>query len=451
MLRKLEDIIDPLHKVWEKIPYRNIDAKNKINVHIHKKTLIHEFDEHIDDCILHTLHAYENMTLFIFFGKSKDDAYRFFIETFSKKYIVYGIKHINIIFSCIRAIMYQLLFERISISSKQQIISYLEKEIPFLHSYTKSNIDITVLYIRKRNEFLLDSIEKEIHQKEMYVYIPQTKKEKWNSACVFFSRTTMAFLQMQNIDFFWSPERTESHRMFLMYKKWLECNISPEYQSQFMLYSSVVLYLLGHRSMNDLDLYIHTIPKEIIEKVNEWKGDRSYSFIEYNIKHTEKWPHYWNIWLDEWARTCGAQYFEEILGNPCYHFYFLGVKIISLSCDIQRRLLRNRPRATADLIALRKRYSYPILIPPIPEISYEYKKKEKMTKEEINEAFQKGAIELIETKELKIPFRTDISKYIHTVIYALHERYNMTFLPDEIKKELHMISNSSKKIVIRKK
>ena len=74
-----------------------------------------------------------------------------------------------------------------------------------------------------------------------------------------------------------------------------------------------------------------------------------------------------------------------------------------------------------------------------------------MTKEEINEAFQKGAIELIETKELKIPFRTDISKYIHTVIYALHERYNMTFLPDEIKKELHMISNSSKKIVIRKK
>ena len=233
-------------------------------------------------------------------------------------------------------------------------------------------------------------------------------------------------------------------------------NISPLYQQQFMLFSSVILYLLGHRAMNDLDLYIHTIPEDLQEKLNELNDD-SFKFIEFKVKNTSNWPTYWNIWLDEWARKCGAKYFEEILGNPKYHFYFLGIKIISLECDVERRLSRNRPRAVADLIALRKRYSYNVNIPPIPNLSIQYIKLDEKTKDEISELIRKGAKLNEENKEICVTSNTDIPKFINTIIYALHTRYRMTFTINEIKRELGMeyerehTINKSIKINIKKK
>ena len=38
-----------------------------------------------------------------------------------------------------------------------------------------------------------------------------------------------------------------------------------------MLYSSVVLYLLGARKANDIDLYIHNVPSDIQDKLKIFK------------------------------------------------------------------------------------------------------------------------------------------------------------------------------------
>ena len=37
-----------------------------------------------------------------------------------------------------------------------------------------------------------------------------------------------------------------------------------------------------------------------------------------------------------------------------------------------------------------------------------------------------------------ITVKTDVSKFINTIIYTLHTRYRMKFNSDEIRKELHM-------------
>ena len=65
-------------------------------------------------------------------------------------------------------------------------------------------------------------------------------------------------------------ELEESKKMFLKYRKWIMNNIEPLYQHNFMIFSSTILYLLGHRAMNDLDLYIHTVSPEIQEKLKEF-------------------------------------------------------------------------------------------------------------------------------------------------------------------------------------
>jgi hypothetical protein len=241
--------------------------------------------------------------------------------------------------------------------------------------------------------------------------------------------------------------------------------------------------------MNDLDLYIHYIDEEIKEKVTEIddisianERSESFNYIEYQVKGDDtKWPLYWNKWLDEWARKSGAKYFEEVLASHKFHFYYLGVKIISLNCDIQRRVIRNRSNSTADLIALRKRYKindFPRIPKPstfetvfwsvkdnteeevreIVEYCKEYKNKEvnliipnniniflEDFKKKYNNFTINEIIELIkkceykpENKEIILTFSNDINIFLFKIQKALEKRYKMIFTINELKRELDM-------------
>ena len=437
ILKNFDDIIKPIEETWEKINYKNIPMKNKLNMIINNKKLIHNFDDDIDNFILHALKCYDNLNSFVIFGKNKKDSYKYYIDNYSKDYSIYGIKYISLKSQLIHKIMYQLLFPRMIIKTKNDLYNYIQEKYNFLHNYKDKEIDITVLIICKKDlkkKYPLNDVIDE----NFCIYIPNTKEEIWHTASVFFSQTTLNFIEKQNFDYFLIKDMEPSKKMFLKYRKWLNNNVDMNNHSQFLLYSSVILYLLGHRSMNDLDLYVHDISKELQEKVHEFKTNTVFNYIDYSIKNTEKWPRHWDTWLDEWAQKCGAKYFEEILGNPKYHFYFLGVKIISLECDVERRLHRCRPRAVADLISLRKRYSYSVNIPPINEISQQYVSIIDKSQVEIDELIKKGGKINEKNKEVCIKYNTDIPKFINTIIYALHTRYRMTFTIDEIKRELNM-------------
>jgi len=441
ILTKLEDISIPVEKSWSKLDYKNIELKNKINIITRNKKLIHEFDEDIDETILHALKYYDNLNIFVLFGKSKNDSYKYYLNHFKDDYILYGLKHNIHRKQYIHKILYQLIFPRTIIKTKEDLYDYCKTKYPSIHQFDES-FDISILLVCKRN------LEKkypcnDIVGEDYFIYIPNTKEEKWNSSSLFFCNNSLKFVELQSFEHYIKRESEKSKKMFLKYRSWLLNSVDFKNHCQFMLFSSVVLYLIGHRQMNDLDLYVHTVPSEIVEKLNglhdnNMHGD-AYSFLEFQIKGTEKWPTYWNTWLDIWARQSGAKYFEEILGNPKYHFYFLGVKIISLECDIVRRLMRNRPRAYADLIAFRKRYAYNIKIPEVPKIYYSYESIIGKTSQEINAIIANGKGVLDEkNKEIKISHETNISKFLNTISYSLREAYRMNMSVEEILKDLNM-------------
>jgi hypothetical protein len=448
ILYKFSDILIPVEEILEKLEYRNIECKNKINFLINNKKLIHEFDDDIDFCILHAINYFDNLNSFVIFGKNKNDGYKYYLENFKNDYILYGIKYLKLKSNMISKIMYQLLFSRSIIKTKQDLSKLIETEFKYLFKYKEEYIDITILLICKR-DLKKKYPSDDIIETDFNIYIPNTKESIWNCASTFFSNSSLKFLEKQNFDYFLTKDMEVSKKMFLTYRSWLFSNIDIPHQSQFMLYSSVILYLLGHRSMNDIDLYVHTIPNSLNDKLKILKDTKDFN-LDFQVKNTENWPNYWDVWLDEWSQKCGAKYFEEILGNPKYHFYFLGVKIISLECDVTRRVIRNRPRAIADLIALRKRYSYSIIIPSIPEKQKEYIPLENKSEEEISELIKKGYILNIKNKELCIENDTDINKFINTIIYALQTRYRMVFTPEEIKRELNMINEIVEQKKIKK-
>lgn len=449
ILTKYEDLAIPLEDIWDKLNYKSISLKNKLNLLISNKKLIHSFDDDIDNIMLYALSYYDNINSFVLFGKNKSDAYNYYLNNFKDDYILYGLKHLELNSSIIPKIMYQLLFSRMIIKTKNDLYNYIEDQYKYLSEYKETLINVSILIVCKRDLKKKYPIYDKIDT-DFCIYIPNTKEEIWHCASVFFCNSTLKFLNYQNFDFFLTKDMEKSKKMFLRYRKWLNLNIDCKHQSQFMLFSSVVLYLLGHRAMNDLDLYVHTIPVEIQDKLVEFKSNEIFNFIDFKVKNTDNWPNYWNSWLDEWATNCGAKYFEEILGNPKYHFYFLGVKIISLDCDVQRRLHRNRPRAVADLIALRKRYSYNVRIPSVPNSYTKYTEISNLSEIEINKLLKEGGILNEKNKEIALVIPTNVSKFINTVIFALSTRYKMTFSVDEIKKELNMIERERCKIVSHK-
>lgn len=437
IFRKIEDFSTPIDEIYNKLNYRDINTKNKINEIISKKKLIHTFDYDIDDMLLYSLNYYDNLNNFVIFGFDKNQSYDYYLKNFKVDYSLYALKHIVVSSKIITKIMYQLLFSRMIIQTKNDLNNYLDANFNFLYKYDKEFIDITILVVCKKDlekKYPTTDIVKFDH----IVYIPNTKESIWNTACVFFSQTTLNFIEKQNFDYFLTRDMEQSKKMFLKYRTWLNDNIERQNHMSFMLFSSIVLYMLGHRAINDLDLYIHSIPLDIQNCVNEFKTNEKYKYIEYKIKGTDNWPIYWDTWLDQWANKCGARYFEEILGNPKYHFYFLGTKVISLHCDIIRRLERHRPRAIADLIALRKRYSIKINIPPISPKKINYVSTVDKSIDEITQLINNGAKLNEKNKELEIEENNDIEKTINTIIFALNTRYRMTFTNIEIKKELNM-------------
>jgi len=462
ILRSTEELVVPTLKKWDILKFHNNEIKSRMNIEIANKKLIHKFNYAIDEMMLNAIVSYENLNSFVIFGKDKVEAFNLYNELFKDNYILYGIKTIELCKQDIIKMLYQFIFPRMIIKSKSDLIEYIGTKYPYISSFNNDKLmNISTLILCKRS--INDAYPaKDISKQEYSIYIPKTGEEKNICATVIFCQTTIDFIKLQNFDYFLKKENEKSKKMFLKYKNWLYNNVPLEKQCSFMLFSSIVLYLIGNREMNDLDLYIDYVDKEIAEKVKEFDEDETYKYIEYTLKgseNTKYWPLHWNSWLDEWARKSGAKYFEEVVSCQRFHFYFLGVKIISLNCDIQRRIVRNRPRATADLIALRKRYVIP-KFPKIPQpesLKYEFQSVVDKTEEEIRELISNGGEYIQENKEVKITIKNDIDRFLNTVIWALKERYKMIFTVDEVRHELNMpllninsLIQQRKKIIIKK-
>jgi hypothetical protein len=445
ILRTIEELVVPTLKKWDILKFHNNETKSRMNIEIANKKLIHKFSYAIDEMMLNAIVSYENLNSFVIFGKNKVDAYNLYNELFKDDYILYGLKNIELNKQDVIKMLYQFIFPRMIIKTKNDLTEYIKTKYPYIASFNNNNnelMNISTLILCKRS---INGVypSKDISTQEYCIYIPKTGEEKNICASVIFCQTTIDFIKLQNFDYFLTKENEKSKKMFLKYKNWLYNNVPLEKQCSFMLFSSIVLYLIGNREMNDLDLYIDNVESEIAEKVKQFDEDETYKYIEYKLKGSENvkyWPLHWHSWLDDWARKSGAKYFEEVVSCQRFHFYFLGVKIISLNCDIQRRVVRNRPRATADLIALRKRYVIPKFPKiPVPELfKYEFQSVKDKTEDEIRELIRNGGEYIEENKEVKITLKNDIDKFLNTVIWALKERYKMIFTIDEVRYELNM-------------
>ena len=418
-LTKKAELFQPIRDIWENLDYKDISTYDELNLLLNENKIITKFNSKIDNGLFHSITNFNNMNICLCFGLDKNQSYDYYLQNLKDNYSLYGIKSLEMKEELIIKLIYQLYYFRTSFQTKESLEEYINDKLNYLFEVS-DNIPLNILImVSKKPE--LKIINESVQDK--VIYMPLNSNEKYIATSLFFCNKSIDFLKLQDLDKYFSKDFNDSKINFEKYETFLRTNIDIKHRSSFMLYSSVVLYLLGARKANDIDLYIHNVPSDIQDKLKIFK-ESEFDFIDYSIKGTEKWPIHWDVWLDEWAKLANAKYFEEILGNDKYHFYFLGVKIISLECDIVRRIKRMRPAAMADLTILKERYSIPISIPSIPNTIIKYVKMEELTEKEIKNYQEKNIPYDEKLREYSIETKNDKTRFTNIMNNYLKERYN---------------------------
>lgn len=496
-LKKIDDLKTPLLTVWDKCEYNNVYFKNNINLLTQKGNVIQTFDTATNDMLIHTIKNYENIDVLLLINKSPTESLRYFDEHLKDNYTKLAIKNDEYNKNMLLKILYQLYYERNSITGYRHFTDFIFRKFNYLKDKSDEElIHFTLFIVIKRNsKYNQISIEEDDH----YLYAPMNNNEKDILSTIFLNKNTIDLMKIQDLEFFFIHGIDEFKHKFNIYRNFVNEQLNREDQSQMLLFSSIILNIIGHRKANDIDFLAFNLSEESKNNlldfrerhINDFRNDtdeleiseaqenddntESFTINSTNgnkrstkkdpnrcmdifIKNTEHWPHYWSVWLDDWSRKSGAKYFKEVLANGDYHCYFLGMKLTTLKMDIERRLSRERPRAYADIYALKRRYNLKdfgiidldLVINDKKEKCFQLKD---ISEEEKNRILsEKGGRIRENIREIYYYEEQNISKFVQTMMWFLLKIYRMKDLKiEDLKKDLIIPSLMKKNIILERK
>jgi len=271
-------------------------------------------------------------------------------------------------------------------SSKYQvgikINSKPSKNTFYRHIIMNNKILENFIYLLISNKFIINDLIEKNEKNDIYICINSSrfKKNNYNiipnninlcSLTQLFGIDNINIAKYINISRYMNLKKTNggknSEYEIKNYKKIL--SNSNEYEKYcYVILSSMVLYIIGTTTANDIDPMIYNVMdnKEINKTANKM-GNNNIDYILLNKNNIWYWEKtksyaYWMTYAisQEWVKSVGATSIEEIFFNTKYHFYFNEIKFTSLELEISRLFKRNSPYSYVDLYALKK-FNYPEL------------------------------------------------------------------------------------------
>ena len=229
-------------------------------------------------------------------------------------------------------------------------------------------------------------IGNEFYKDRNLLHIVDSDLETINLSQLIFNNNSLDFMNYQRMDLLLGKFRKFAKSVIILnlYKKVIYSKLELIDITRLLTFSSIILFGLGLRVANDIDAFFYEEPKltksatgnlkEYIENfLSVNLGGKSRQVIEliikgygdWNFKEFKDYPHKW--YEKDFPKLHGANNYQELIFNPKYHFYFLGIKCAHYKGDLKRRQLRNRPAAVSDLIAINKMTMFSLDIPPLPK------------------------------------------------------------------------------------
>ena len=198
-------------------------------------------------------------------------------------------------------------------------------------------------------------------------------------------------------------------------------------QKRIILISGVILHSLGTTYTADIDIiYMNndTIDDAMINDVA--KKLSMFSGLDYHIiyngnvlKKNNSQMTYMYEWLyNNWPRLSGAKNLDEVFHNPIHHYFYLGIKYISVDLTIKRIASRSANTGFVDLLSLQKFNGYKINI-CFPNMS-----------------IRQGQIAIYDDSQIK--------KSISKIQYYFQQWHKNNITTDELKKKIPRCTYTSK-------
>lgn len=442
------DYILPIKKLSEyfsgSIPNYFDDLYKKYeHITLSHPVYLYDFDNDIDEIILQYTKCIQNIKLMLLWPVC--NIVNLYDTTFynelSSNGTIHAIKELDVTFKQLCGIIYQVYYDK----EVFKFFNVILNKASLCGFPDENNKIFIVLYVPNNPSQLIGSGSPlKTHYREilrdnfggndklkinMFLHISDTLRETIELTQLFFNKNSVKLLQHQNLERLLSIDKFKSISYFMTLKNWIYTNVCTIDQIRFMVFSSFVLFSLGLRNVGDLDLLVHHLPVQSSTKTNDFfaklfdyflDGPHHFPFIKDGV--SIKGYGGWNIggskeylvdWFEkEWPALYGSKSMDDTILNPSFHYYFFGIKLISVQADIARRSQRSRPASYADLFAIKKFVFNDIIIPKIPS------------------GYWKNHVYINYSESEK-------KKLIKTIVFYLRSKYNLSYTIDHIKHILY--------------
>ncbi len=452
---KKNNLTKYIKKVYKDLNYENKELIKKLDSKLKEnKPIIYENDYDYDDLFLNALTQTNDYIFEVYF--LKEDIIPIKLEK-----DVIGIKSIKInahVKNDLMKFVYQMYYTRHLKKTFSTFFNYYKNDLKQFQIFYNKDIYIKVM-IKKKLKLNVTSREEYTYN---YVkYVPQNSEEAYISATLLFNQNSIEFLKYQDLKYYLHNKHIKNWDLMEYFRTSMNNILPIDSRFRLMFHSSTILYFIGHRPNNDFDVMIYCKPNKPefydpfreFEKIENEKHINEnpkgmYDFLYINSGNANIEKPFYNDYTHVWAQTYGAQDFNEVRAYGKYHMYYLGIKSTTIFMDIIKRRLRARPRALADLIALRIKYGFKFTIPaPLEFVKMFYKVKE-LNKNKINNLIKKGGIltKNHNIEEIQINEAIDMEKFYKTIQWALKTRYHIIMSIEEIQKNF-VKNNSNNKLL----
>ncbi len=390
-IKRLKEYYKPSQSNYYEILYDNIKKYTNI---ITSHNIITENNKYIDQMMIEFCKCRENISIITLWPKAilTKNKLNELLSLLNNNGNVYYLKTINLSYDGAQSLLYQLYADSgrmkdiSSINYKLNRIGWIpNKKSQFtviVYEYTgKNNIRGSSVTFKKiiRNIWLKDTkINNSLKENNKprqydYVHINDYYYQTVEYSQIFFNQNSLHFLEIQLLPRYLNIQNKNrsSYVQLNTYKKIILFNFDPIDQIRSIIYSSSVLYTYGLRISNDVDGMFLSLPKSQTKNFDKKIGlffknkGTKIPFTDIALKDTEGWEDYWEKYLIKIAKLSGVKNFDEIILNPDNHYYFNGLKFVTLRIDIIKRLIRLRPNAYVDIIGINKLLGYNIYLPAI--------------------------------------------------------------------------------------
>lgn len=424
----------------------------------HSGSTVFKSSDELDQIMLEYLKCRSNSKLLIVWHKViKKELF----DYLSQVGCLYYVKYIPLTFDAARALLYQIYAD----TQKCKNLEEIEDMLINTYRYDNKNKKyITVILFdnikNEHSELIRLSINEILKNGQKNTFFLTNKfYQTVEHGQIYFCQNSLKFLENQLLERHISYNMRKSRILLATFKKWVDQNMTLEQRRGILLFSSIILYIYGIRNIKDIDVYLDD---NIYSKTLDnylLNDEKKFYFIDSTMPNSKNWKLYWNKWQTKWAQLMGAKSFHEVIYNPKYHFYYMGMKFMILKGDIERRLIRQRPRSMVDLIKINELLNMNIQIPMIPKTKMQYIRiEEGFAVPELKENQSYNS----ENREIEEIVPIDIEYYLGTMQWYFKTMYYENRSIEDIKSHVGVkkikvklskmtsITNTSQKTIIKK-